>query len=230
MHFGVVLPQLPAGARVDRVGDAPRSGRIHHAVDDERCRFEAALRCGLELPGESELRDVLVVDLIERAEALLVVVAAVRQPILVARLGRSQCRIVHRRFLLRRHQRDPCEREGDEASGKPAGHIRSLCGGFYGNFCIARVVSPTNGSRGPRRRCRRAVGHAHRADARQRHRSQGPARHLLPGTLRRGGRQGGGDSGSRSVQASLRAGLTGVGERGPGTPRGAARRGRGIPA
>ena len=132
MHFGVVLPQLLAGARVDRVGDAPRSGRIHHAVDDERRGFEAAVGRGLELPREAELGDVLVVDLIERAEALLVIVAAVRQPVLVARLERSQRRVVHRRLLLGGSPRNAGDDGDGDTSGKRTDH-GMLLGGFYGN-------------------------------------------------------------------------------------------------
>jgi hypothetical protein len=122
MHFGVVLPQLLAGARVDRVGDAPRSGRIHHAVDDQRRRLEAAVRRGFELPRETELRDIAIVDLIERTESLFVIVAAVRQPILVARVGRPQGGIVHRGFLLGGAEGDEGGDEGDDASGKRTVH------------------------------------------------------------------------------------------------------------
>jgi hypothetical protein len=117
MDFRVVFPELLAGARVDRVGDAPRTRRIHHAVDHERRGLETAIGRRLELPGQAQFGDVGVVNLVERAEALLVVVAAVRQPVAAPRLRRRQGRIVHRTGgrLLRRSECDGCD--GDEGKG-----------------------------------------------------------------------------------------------------------------
>ncbi len=57
---------------------------IHHAVDDDRRRFMPRVVPVFQRPREPELADVLVVDLIERREALLGVGAAVFEP--VARL------------------------------------------------------------------------------------------------------------------------------------------------
>ena len=78
-------PEHLAGARIERHDDAPRQRHVHHAVHHDRRRLVAAADAGLELPRETERRDVVAIDLGERREALLVVGASVRQP--VARLG-----------------------------------------------------------------------------------------------------------------------------------------------
>ena len=64
---------------------APRRRHVQHAVDDERCRFLRAADVEVAVPGEAELADVARVDLGERAEALLAVGPAGRDPL--ARLG-----------------------------------------------------------------------------------------------------------------------------------------------
>jgi hypothetical protein len=132
MHFGIVFPELLAGARVDGVGHAPRSRRVHHPVDDQRGGLQAALGGGLELPCQAQLVDVGVVDFGERAESLFVIIAAIRQPIALPGVGRRQRRIIHRpgRRLLRRSVGHERESEKREAGGKYAMHG---CG-FYGNF------------------------------------------------------------------------------------------------
>ena len=43
-HLGVVGPDRLAGFRIERVHDAPGRGHIHHAADDDGCRFDAAAR------------------------------------------------------------------------------------------------------------------------------------------------------------------------------------------
>ena len=55
---------------------------VQHAVDRERCRFLPAIRIEVREPGEPQLPDVLCVDARERAEALLVVRAAHRHPLI----------------------------------------------------------------------------------------------------------------------------------------------------
>ena len=63
-------------------------GHVQHAVDDQRRRFLAALGVEIEVPRELQVADVAaLIDLRERAEALLVVGAAVREPIGVVLRG-----------------------------------------------------------------------------------------------------------------------------------------------
>jgi len=58
----------------------PWRGNVHDAIDDQRRRLEAVEHAGLERPFRHELLDVLVVDLIERAEPRAAVIASIRQP------------------------------------------------------------------------------------------------------------------------------------------------------
>ena len=127
VHLGVVFPQLLTGPRIDRVGDAPRPGGVHHAVDDQRRRLETAIGPGLERPGQAQGRSVGVVDLVKRAEALLVVVAPVRQPVLASRLHPGQGSIVHgSRGLLRGDKGRPHDGQSGEGSDERANHVLSF--------------------------------------------------------------------------------------------------------
>jgi hypothetical protein len=51
----------------------PRGAEIHHAVNDDRCGFLAAVERNICKPGEAEIIDIVDPDLLERAVALLVV-------------------------------------------------------------------------------------------------------------------------------------------------------------
>ena len=84
-HLRVVGPEHLAGAAVDRPDHAPGAGGVEDAVDHDRGRLDAAVGAGVDRPGQAEASDVLVVDLVERAVALLGVGPAMGQP--VARLG-----------------------------------------------------------------------------------------------------------------------------------------------
>ncbi len=97
-HLGIPGPDLRPGARVDRVHHAPGRRGVHHAVDHQRSRLEAAGGIRRKLPRQLQLGDVLVVDLVERAEALLVGTAVVGDPL--ADLGMLQALVVDlaRRF------------------------------------------------------------------------------------------------------------------------------------
>ena len=79
-QLAAVAPDLTAGARVERPCVVVRAGHVQHAVDEDRRRFEAAERLGLEAPLRHETVHVLRRDLHERTVALAAVVAAVHQP------------------------------------------------------------------------------------------------------------------------------------------------------
>ena len=139
MYFGVVLPELLSGLGVDGVGHAPGSGGIHHPVDHQRRGLEAAIGRRLERPRQAQLGGVGVVDLIERAEALLVVVAPVRQPVLVARVRLRQGRIVHRRGrLLCGNQANENDEQSSGACEQPASHRWEPRGRLW---CVRRFES-----------------------------------------------------------------------------------------
>src|SRR5262249_26483015 len=78
--FRIVFPQLRARLHVVRLHHAPCRSEIHHAVDDDRCRFLTALGVDVRVPRESERLHVRVVHLIERTEALLAIAAPGREP------------------------------------------------------------------------------------------------------------------------------------------------------
>ena len=92
--LGVVLPEPLTGGGVDRVHFAPRRGEEHHAVDDDRRRFMTAIAAGVVVPRQAQLAHVLIVDLIERREALLAVGASVREPVAGFAVGGGDARAV----------------------------------------------------------------------------------------------------------------------------------------
>src|SRR5690606_32468187 len=80
-HFRIVLPQRLAGCPVVGLHFAPGGGDVDRAVDDERRSFLAARGVEVGEPDEAELADGLGTDLVERAVALLGIVATVRDPV-----------------------------------------------------------------------------------------------------------------------------------------------------
>src|SRR4029453_1086746 len=110
-HVRIEAPELPPGARVEREHHAPRSRRIEHAVGDDRRGLESAVGAGRIAPGEPELRDVVLVDLVERAVALLARRAAVQRPVFFARL----------RLAARRPAKPASLRVGDTMPARRAG-------------------------------------------------------------------------------------------------------------
>ena len=134
-HLRVVGPQRFAGDGVHRVDHVPGAGRVHDAVDDQRRRFEAPLRVRLLDPGDAELVDVAVVDLVEHAVALLLVGAAVGQPVAGTAGGADQGGVVDgvgrlgpprllRHGRGREHQRRSRGQEGGRRDS--AGHLHGL--------------------------------------------------------------------------------------------------------
>src|ERR1700733_10892762 len=79
-RLGVVLPQLPARLDVDGRNDAPTRHKIERAGDLERCADRVAWR-QIDDPSESQSRNVLCIDLCQRAEMLLAVCSAWSGPI-----------------------------------------------------------------------------------------------------------------------------------------------------
>ncbi len=86
-HLRVIAPELFASSGVQRIDDAPGTRDVHAAIDDDRRCLHAAPCRHVEIPGESQSVDILLVDLCQRTEALLVIGAPMRQP--VGRVGIS---------------------------------------------------------------------------------------------------------------------------------------------
>ena len=57
-QLALVVPDLPAGAPVDRPGVIERAGDVEHAVDHERRRLELVDDAGLKRPLRGQLIDV----------------------------------------------------------------------------------------------------------------------------------------------------------------------------
>ena len=91
----VVAPEFFARGGVERVDDAPGSRHVHRAVHHDGRRLDTSHRLEVGGPRESQLGDVLGVDLCQWAVALFRVGAPVAQPIRGVLPGRAQARIAH---------------------------------------------------------------------------------------------------------------------------------------
>jgi hypothetical protein len=87
----------------------------------------AAPLSGVEIPGEPEACDVVLVDPVEPAVALLGVAAAVAEPALGLVCGMHQARVVHTRRPARLGRRGGCRRLC-RAFGRGAGRERERSG------------------------------------------------------------------------------------------------------
>ena len=88
----VVLPQPLAGLGIEGIDLAPGRGHIDSAIDHQRRGLVAAAALGqIPVPGEPQLTDIARIDLRERTEALLAVIAAIGKPL--ARILRQVGRV-----------------------------------------------------------------------------------------------------------------------------------------
>jgi hypothetical protein len=69
-HFGVVAPQLLSGGGIECIDDAPRTGDIHDAIDNQWSRFNAAFSFDVEISGQAKFFGVVCVYFVERTVAL----------------------------------------------------------------------------------------------------------------------------------------------------------------
>src|SRR5207245_9083854 len=79
--LGVVGPEFLSGGRFHREDFAPGGSEVHHTIDDDGSGFLTTTGVEIHVPGESQLPDVLVVDLLQWAEALLAISTAVTHPV-----------------------------------------------------------------------------------------------------------------------------------------------------
>ena len=77
----IVRPQTRASRGVQREDFAPRGGKIHYSIDDEGRGFLTSVCVEIEIPRKAKVAGGVVVDFVERTEALFTVSAAVSQPV-----------------------------------------------------------------------------------------------------------------------------------------------------
>lgn len=84
VNVRIVRPFQFSGFGIESEDDAPGAGCIDDAVRNNWCRFQAARGSEFLAPYQSESGDCLFVDLVEGAEALVRMRAAVEAPILLS--------------------------------------------------------------------------------------------------------------------------------------------------
>ncbi len=95
--LGIVRPEFFAGGGFDGEDFAPRGGEVHDAIHNDGCGLITAVTVEVHVPGQGELADVLIVDLLQGAEALFAVGAAVAHPVARVIIGVDEARGVHAR-------------------------------------------------------------------------------------------------------------------------------------
>ena len=91
----VVGPQHLAGGGVVGRGDVPGGDVVEHAVDLQRRGLHTAIGVEVRKPGEAQPTDVRVVDLLERAEALLGPVPTSGHPLPGILVRGAETRLIH---------------------------------------------------------------------------------------------------------------------------------------
>ena len=135
-HLVIVVPELRAGFRVERIDMAERGRHIHDAVDDDGRSLQRFLDVGLENPGDVQVLDVAAIDLSRGMKARLGIIAVGQQKIgcvLVCRVElllsnrRNRCLAHHRLGFLFNLLRDawPCE-EACQAERRGAYNRKSI--------------------------------------------------------------------------------------------------------
>ncbi len=81
-NLWVERPDARASCGIHGKHFAPRGRKVHHAIDNQRRRFLPAVGIEIDIPGQPESIHSLVIDLFERAEALLAVRASIGKPVL----------------------------------------------------------------------------------------------------------------------------------------------------
>ena len=131
-NLALVLPDEIAIGGVERFDDGARFHQVHDAVVHDRNGFAGA-RAQAARPGHAELADVGAIHLLQRAEALRVVGAAVHQP--VVRAGMQE-------HVLRSPERSPSPlaRARPHASIAQQKNHESCWPSFY-SICDDRITS-----------------------------------------------------------------------------------------
>ena len=164
-NLALVLPDEIAIGGVQRLDDGARFHQIHHAVMDDRNGFAGA-GAQAARPRHAQLADVGAGHLLERAEALRVVSAAVHQP--VVRAGMQEHVLGHRNEIFH-HLRVCAHRDRSRQQEIPkhaGGHCIAIARRVFSQ--VSELASKpsvcgagANRRSGPRRRSGR--GHALRS-------------------------------------------------------------------
>ena len=96
-NLRIIAPQRLASGGVESEHFAPRSRGIEYAIDDDGRRFLSAVGVEFVGPGEAEGVYVISRNLVEAGEALFLIGAAMRHPVIRIIGGGEQPRLVHNR-------------------------------------------------------------------------------------------------------------------------------------
>src|SRR5258708_24021736 len=80
-NLRIVRPEFFAGGGSDCEDSAPRAGEVHDSIPNDECHFITAVAVEIHIPGEGELADVLIVNLLQGTEALFAVSSPVGHPV-----------------------------------------------------------------------------------------------------------------------------------------------------
>jgi hypothetical protein len=75
------MPQQITAHSIERVKHTPGSGDIHDPVCHQWRGFHRAIGIDVEIPGQLEIRDIVLVNVSQRAESLLIISAPMREPV-----------------------------------------------------------------------------------------------------------------------------------------------------
>jgi len=115
--LGIIAPQGFAGLGVHRIDHAPGAGGVNHAVLHQRRGFQSPRRSHFAAPGQPELGHRLLIDLVQGAEAVIVIGPAVHQPVARVLVAATQFGVAYRRCA----RAGPDEKEkGKDCRGEKA--------------------------------------------------------------------------------------------------------------
>ena len=96
-HLGIIGPADISRLCVDRIDHAPVAGGVDDAVFHQRRGFQPAGGAEFMAPGQPQLADGLLVDLVQRTEAMVVIGPPVHQPVARVLVGAAQLGVAERR-------------------------------------------------------------------------------------------------------------------------------------
>ena len=130
----IVFPELFAAFDVEGVNHAPGGRDVQRAVDHDGRGLLAAAGVDLGVPGQAKLIDVVLVDEIERAVALLVIGPAIGHPGAGFGVRSDEPRLVHRSSVILGQSRCGQDHAGKQGRG-PELQI-SQCGISHLGVCL----------------------------------------------------------------------------------------------
>ena len=86
-HFWVIGPDCLTGDGIQRVDPAPGRCQKHHVIHDDGGRLQRTIALHILKPGQTEVRNAVFIDLLQRRETLLLVGTTIGQPVPRLTLG-----------------------------------------------------------------------------------------------------------------------------------------------